>query len=312
MMDLFVSLLAGVALLATVAARWAGSHARRSIRLLDRLEVKPAAEPHRGPGAPLLDGWATRIAGTSWGGRLRARAESHHPGVPFSDVLAIAGAAVLGGWLFGMLLFGSAPAATVAAAVSPYAVDRFFLTLHGNRATRIEKQLPEALSLQAGLLRAGQSLGRSLRILAEETKPPLSEELQRMLREVDLGRPIDQALERLAARIPSKDLDMWVTAMLVHRQTGGNLAGVMDSSARRVTSRLQLRSEVRAMTAQGRLSGLVVAGAPLAFFLLMSLGSREQVDFLFKSPLGLVVLASGLTLNGLGLLWIRHALRVRS
>jgi tight adherence protein B len=132
-----------------------------------------------------------------------------------------------------------------------------------------------------------------------------------MLGEVDFGRPLEQALERFATRIPSKDIDMWVTAMLVHRQTGGNLAGVMDASAQRVSQRLQLRSEIKAMTAQGRLSGLVVAIAPLLFFFLLSIGSREQMEFLFTSALGLTILIAGLAMNVVGMLWIRHALRIR-
>ncbi|HEX2149840.1 MAG TPA: type II secretion protein F, partial [Actinomycetota bacterium] len=91
-----------------------------------------------------------------------------------------------------------------------------------------------------------------------------------------------------------------------------NLAGVIDSSSQRVAQRLQLRSEVRAMTAQGRLSGLVVAIAPIAFFFLLSVGSREQMEFLYSTPLGLGILVAGLTMNGLGMLWIRHSLRIRS
>jgi tight adherence protein B len=228
-----------------------------------------------------------------------------------SDVFAIALAALVGGGLFGMLMFASALGAIGSGLAAPFVVDRFFVRLHGNRASRIEKQLSEALSLQANVLRAGQSLSRSLRILAEETKAPLKEDLERMLGEVDLGRPLEQALERFAARIPSKDIDMWVTAMLVHRQTGGNLAGVMDGSAKRVAERLQLRSEIKAMTAQGRLSGLVVAIAPLLFFFLLSVGSREQMEFLFTSALGLTILIGGLTMNLVGMLWIRHALRIR-
>ncbi|HYN99143.1 MAG TPA: type II secretion system F family protein, partial [Actinomycetota bacterium] len=129
---------------------------------------------------------------------------------------------------------------------------------------------------------------------------------------VGLGRPMEEALERLSARIPSRDVDMWVTAMLVHRQTGGNLAGVMETSAKRVSERLQLRSEIKAMTAQGRLSGLVVAVAPLAFFFLLSIGSKEQMDFLFSSAFGLTILIAGLVMNVVGMLWIRHALRIRT
>ncbi|HVL52347.1 MAG TPA: type II secretion system F family protein [Actinomycetota bacterium] len=312
MTDVVVAALGGISLVVMVGAWWAMRRSREASRLLDRLAVEAAEKPRRAPGGPLLEGWAVRVAGTRWGGRLEARAAAHHPGVPFSDALAVGLVAFLGGWLFALFLFGSSGWAVLAAAASPWAVDRFYLRLHGNRAARIEKQLPEALALQASVLRAGQSLGRSLRVMAEETKAPLREELERLLSEVDFGRPMDEGLERLSARVPSKDLDMWVTAMLVHRQTGGNLAGVIESSASRISQRLQLRSEVKAMTAQGRLSGLVVAIAPIAFFLLLSVGSREQMEFLFSTAMGLAILAAGLTMNALGMLWIRHALRIRS
>ncbi len=310
-MDLIVAILGGAALFGMAAGRTALHRSRQSSRLLQRLEVQAASTPRRAPGGPLLEGWAVKVAATRRGAGVQRRAEAHHPGVPFSDVLAIGLASALGGWMFAAFMFGGGLVPIIAAVVTPYAVDRFFQKLHGNRATRIERQLSEALSLQASVLRAGQSLSRSLRILAEETKAPLKEELGRMLAEVDFGRPLEESLERFAARVPSKDVDMWVTSMLVHRQTGGNLAGVMEASAQRVSQRLQLRSEIKAMTAQGRLSGLVVAVAPLAFFFLLSIGSREQMEFLFTSAVGLSILVAGLTMNVVGMLWIRHALRIR-
>lgn len=310
-MDAFVAILAAVSLLAALAGLRAKRRSKDHGALLDRLEVQVAAGPHRAPGGPLLEGLAERVAGRPWGAQLKLRAGTHHPGVPFSDFLAIAVASVLAGGMAGRFLFGGLLVPMAMAAAAPFAVDRFFVRLHGNRAARIEKQLPEALALQANLLRAGQSLSKSLRILAGELKAPLSEELERMLAEVDFGRPMDDALERLAVRIPSKDLDMWVTAMLVHRQTGGNLAGVMDASSQRVTQRLQLKDEIRAMTAQGRLSGIVVSMAPLAFFAFMSLGSRDQMEFLFTTGLGLVVLTCGLTMNLAGMFWISRTLRIR-
>jgi len=310
-MDLLVALLAGVALFGVLASRKALHHSRQATRLLQRLDVQSAAAPRRAPGGPFLEGWAARVAGTRWGAVLQKRSQAHHPGVGFSDVLALGLASALGGWMFAVFMFGGTLVPAAAAMVAPCVVDRFFRKLHGNRAARIERQLSEALSLQANVLRAGQSLSRSLRILAEETKAPLKEELGRMLAEVDFGRPLEESLERFSARVPSRDVDMWVTAMLVHRQTGGNLAGVMEASAQRVSQRLQLRSEIRAMTAQGRLSGLVVAVAPLVFFFLLSIGSREQMEFLFTSALGLTILVAGLTMNVVGMLWIRHALRIR-
>lgn len=310
-MDLIVAILAGAALFGVAAGRQSLHRSRQASRLLKRLNVQASSSPRRAPGGPLLEGWAVRVAATPRGAGLQRRAEAHHPGVPFSDVLAIGLASALGGWMFAAFMFGGLLVPIVAAVAAPIAVDRFFQKLHGNRAARIERQLSEALSLQANVLRAGQSLSRSLRILAEETKVPLKEELARMLAEVEFGRPLEESLERFAARVPSKDVDMWVTSMLVHRQTGGNLAGVMEASAQRVSQRLQLRSEIKAMTAQGRLSGLVVAVAPLVFFFLLSIGSREQMEFLFTSALGLTILIAGLTMNVVGMLWIRHALRIR-
>jgi tight adherence protein B len=311
-MDLIVAILAGLALLAGLAGQWARFHSRQTSRLLKQLNVQSTNRARRVSGDPLLEGLAAKVAASPRGSVLQRRTEAYHPGVPFSDVLAIGLASSLGGGMFGLLMFDGMPMALGAALVTPYAVNRFFRKLHGNRAARIEKQLPETLSLQANVLRAGQSLSRSLRILAEETKAPIKEELERMLAEVDFGRPLEESLERFSARVRSKDVDMWVTAMLVHRQTGGNLAGVMEASAQRVSQRLQLRSEIKAMTAQGRLSGLVVAVAPLAFFFLLSIGSREQMEFLFSSALGLVILITGLTMNVVGMLWIRHALRIQT
>lgn len=284
---------------------------REAARMLGRLGIAPARRGPRSPDSPLLEGMAQRITGRPWGARLKVWAEARHPGVPFSEVLAVGLAALLGAWLLGLLLFDGLLAATAAAVFAPMAVHRVFVRLHGSRAARLEKQLPEALALQAGALRAGQSLTQSLGVLREQTRAPLQEELGRVLGEVELGAPLDEALESLSARITSRDLDMWVTSMLVHRQTGGNLAGVIDGSSHRISERLLLRSEVRAMTAQGRLSGLVVAVAPLAFFLLLSAGSRDQMDFLFTTAVGLSLLVTGVTMNVLGMLWIRRALRVQ-
>jgi tight adherence protein B len=260
----------------------------------------------------LLAGLAGRFSKGRLGARLHRYQLNNHPASSFSDFLAVGSAGMIGGGLAGALLFQNPVLALVAVAAAPWGLDRIFIHLHGRRSAQMEKQLPEALALQAGVLRAGHSLARSLRVLGLETKAPLSDELRRTLDEIDLGTGVGVALERLATRSGSRDVELWVTAMLVHRQTGGSLASIAESLAGRVNQRLQLRSEVRALTAQGRLSGLVVAMAPVAFLLLLSVGSREQMRFLYSTPTGWVLLASGLAMNALGLVWIRLILRVRA
>ncbi|MGQ0680439.1 MAG: type II secretion system F family protein [Actinomycetota bacterium] len=279
-------------------------------RLVSRLD-QPAVRPIRPAGRkPLLEQQAGRFASTPLGARIAARTGRDHPGVAFSDALAFGLAAMIGGGILGAVFFGSPVAALILGAGSPVALDLIFKRLHGNRTARLEKQLPAALSLQAASLRAGQSLSMSLRVVQEGSKAPLAEELAGLLNHVDLGVPIEQCLEQLAARSGSGDVGLWVNSMLIHRQTGGNLAHVIDSMALRVGQRLQLRSEIKALTAQGRMSGTVVAASPIAFFLFLSLGSRDQVDMLYTTPMGWVLLITGLTLNALGLLWIRAILRI--
>lgn len=280
-------------------------------RILDRVQERSVSSSGPGKSSHLLGGLGRRIERTSWGGKLARLAAQVHPGFAFSDVVAVGLASVVGGGLAGALVFGALPAVFGLSVVAPWVVNRIFIHLHGNRAARMEKQLPSALTLQASALRAGQSVSRSLRIVGTGSKAPLSEELARMLNHVDLGVPLEEALEQFAARTPSGDLDLWVNSMLIHRQTGGNLANVIDAMAGRVTQRLQLRGEIKALTAQGRLSGVVVAGAPLGFFLLMSVGSRDQMEVLYTTPIGWVLLVTGLTLNGLGLLWIKVVLRIK-
>lgn len=307
-------LAAALAAISVISSFWSGQRllaARRAAKLRLFMGVPADDKPRRAPGDPALEGWSRRFARNPAGARLERWAAIHHPGVPFSDILAVALAGLIGGGLLGALLFRRAWLAAALALITPVVTERVFARVQGSRTSRIEKQLPEALALQAGALRAGQSLIRSVRIVQGGTKAPLGEELARMLREVDLGRPLDQALEEMAARTASRDLDLWVTSMLVHRQTGGNLAGVIESLSARILQRLHFRSEVRAMTAQGRLSGLVVAVAPLAFFLLLSLGSRQQMQVVYSTPAGWGLLAVGLTMNGLGLLWIRRVLRIK-
>jgi tight adherence protein B len=279
-------------------------------RTLERLGAGKESGAVRSRG-PLLGTAADRLGRTYLGGKLADYSAAAHPGELFSDVLAWGLSAVMAGALLGWLVFGRALPALLIAAAAPMLADRVLLRLRGSRAARIEKQLPDALVLQASALRAGQSLIRSIRIVAEGVKPPLRDEVVRLNNHLDLGMPVDDALEQFAARTSSKDVDLWVDAMLVHRQTGGNLANVIESLADRVSQRVNLRLEIRALTAQGRLSGLVVAAAPLAFFVLLSVGSREQMEVLYTTPMGLVILFTGLALNGLGLFWIKMVLRIK-
>lgn len=311
MSDVLLSVAASMGVAGTFLALSAARRQFDAAAVRARLGASSSAALPARERRPLLDGLARALEETRAGARLAAYGARVHPSLPFSDLLALAVAGVIGGGLSGWLLFGGGPLAVLSAIGGPVAVDRVMVRIGGRRALRLEQQLPDALALAASALRAGHSLVRALRVVADETRGPLGDEVRRTIREIDLGRSLDHALAQLDARAGSKDVELWVTAMLVHRQTGGNLASIVDALGDRIRERARLRSEIRALTAQGRLSGIVVAAAPLAFFLLLSVTSREQMAILYSTPLGLLLLAAGLTMEAAGFLWIRFILRIK-
>ncbi|MEO7803994.1 MAG: type II secretion system F family protein [Actinomycetota bacterium] len=260
---------------------------------------------------PILAGVAERLAATSTGERLNAYATKVHPNVAFHDVVAFILIGLIGGALVGSLVFGDGPLVLASIAGGPLIIDRIGVKLGGRRTSRLEQQLPEALSLQSSALKAGHSTSQSLRAIANQSAPPLSDEVLRAIQQVDIGVPLEEALVGLSTRSVSRDVELWVTAMQVHRITGGNLASILESLAKQVRERSHMRSEIKALTAQGRLSGLVVALAPIAFFVLLSVTSKEQMRVLYSTSLGLVLLTAGISMEIAGFLWIRWILKIK-
>lgn len=280
-------------------------------RVLQRWDPSPKRRrgKARARSEPILAGLAEAVARNRFGSRLAARAARLHPSRPFSDVLALWSSGAIAGAIAGWLLFGG-PLPILLAIAAPLIVDRVMIRAGGRRTARMEQQLPQAFSLQSSALRAGNSLTATLRMMSQELPPPLGEELSITVRETELGTDLGDALVRMVSRTASRDVTLWVTAMTVHRRTGGSLPKILESLASRIRERTQMRAEVRALTAQGRLSGLVVAGAPVGFFLLLSATSRDQMSVLYSSPLGLSVLALGVAFQLLGFVWIRRILKL--
>lgn len=310
MSDLAVALLCGVAVLAIFVGVRSASFSRDASLLVSLLGGMQRRD--KKARRPMLSGLGERIARTQRGAVVSRWVASRHPAIAFSDAIAAGAAGGLAGGLVGSLVFGGGAMTLLGASLGPVAVDRLALRWGDRRVARLEQQLPDALLVQAAALRAGHSILRSLRAVSEEIPSPLREEIATTVRELDLGASIEDALEHLRTRAGGKDLELWVTSMLVHKMTGGNLAQSVEDLASRIRARLHLRGEVRALTAQGRLSGAVVAAAPLAFFAILSITSKEQMDVLFTTPLGLTVLVIGVAMELIGFVWIRRILRVKA
>lgn len=181
----------------------------------------------------------------------------------------------------------------------------------GSRSHRLSIQLGELLLGLGNALRAGHSLPQALENASAPCGPPLGPEMQRLLREVAAGIPLDEALDRLVARTANSDLELLVTAIQVQRSVGGNLAEVLDNISGTIRARVEIKNHLRVVTAQSRLSGIVVSVLPLGVFGLTLLVAPQVERTLLTDPLGRILGVIAVVLELIGILAIRRIVAIR-
>ena len=153
------------------------------------------------------------------------------------------------------------------------------------------EQLVDTVNLLASSLRAGHSLPQAMEMVAETGLPPISEEFSRVMHELDVGSPIDDALEKMVRRIRSEDMEIIATAAIIHHHAGGNLAQTLETISETIRDRIRVRGEISAMTAQARASAVFITLLPIALFVLVLFLDRGYFDSLFNAGfLGYLVL----------------------
>jgi len=165
-----------------------------------------------------------------------------------------------------------------------------FLWLIWKRKSRLNAfagQLPDAMELIARALRAGHSLASGLHVVAEEMQKPISKEFARVYEEQNLGIPIEEALMNMADRVPNLDLKFFVTSVSIQRQTGGDLAEILDRIGYVIRERFKILGQVKALSAEGRLSGVVLISLPIGLFFLMLFMKPEYVKLLWTDEIGI-------------------------
>lgn len=248
-------------------------------------------------------GRAARFADA--GARLTAlaRRRGWH-GRPGAYVVAWFGAAVAGATL-GSALAG--PIGLLVGAVGgPLGVEGWLGRRRAARAASAEIQLRDFAAGLAAAVRAGLSIRLALVEAARDVDEPLGPVIAAVLRDLDSGRPIDAALERIASELELPDARLLVTALAVHRRTGGQLPLLLDELAEVVGQRVEARRGSRALTAQGRASGAVLAVLPVAFVALLSGTGGDGLGAFYRTPPGAALLVIGIILDALGFVWIRR------
>ncbi len=178
------------------------------------------------------------------------------------------------------------------------------------RKLLLENQLADALTIISAGLAAGYSFLQSARLAADQLPPPISEELDRVVRLSSLGMPIEQALQIMAERVRSYDYDITVSAILVQLRRGGNLARILSTVADTIRQRIELRGEIAASTAQARFSGWILMGLPFGVAILVFIINPEWMRLLLDTDLGRKMIYTGIVMQALGMATIRKLLQV--
>lgn len=214
---------------------------------------------------------------------------------------------LLGALLIGIALLPALLLALLAGASPVFTL----LVLRARRLKRFELLLPDALDLIGRALRAGHALPSALQMAGSELPAPIGTEFKRVFDEINFGVSAQDALQNLAARVPSTDLGFFVIAVLIQRETGGNLAEVLSNISLIIRDRLKLMGKVRTLSAEGRLSGLVLTVLPFLTGLLLYAIDPSFMSTLWTHPTGLFLLKFGLFFMVVGVIWMRAIVSIR-
>jgi tight adherence protein B len=280
-----------------MSARGGGGGDKVSILKQRRYSANPWLEPRlrRLPRLALLDRLLLQ-AGGRW---------SVAQFLAWSAALLLAGLLLPPLWSPPLALALAAPAL---GAALPYLLAR---RLRRGRLHKLEQQLAEAADFLGRALRAGHSFANVLQMAADELAEPIAGEFRATHEEINYGVPMNEALQSLALRVPLTDLRYLVIAVLIQRESGGNLAEVLGNISRLIRERLKLQAQVHVMSAEGRLSAWILVLLPLVVMLVMSLTNYAYISVLWTDPAGVKLLwyAAGGMLAGI--VWMRSVIRIR-
>jgi tight adherence protein B len=201
----------------------------------------------------------------------------------------------------------SAPVAFIMGGSLPFA---FLLNRRSSRMKVFEEQFPEALDLLSRALRAGHAFQTALGMVADELKAPVGPEFKKCFDQQNYGLPLRDALNQLAERVLVLDVKFFVTAVLIQRDTGGNLSEILDNLAHVVRERFKVLRQVRVHTAHGRFTAFVLLSLPAALGMILTMINPDHMDPLFHEKIGQTMLIVATIMQAIGFFWIRKVIKI--
>jgi len=212
--------------------------------------------------------------------------------------------------LLGLLVLGSVFHALLLAVLAAAAPVFYLRMAKARRLVTFNHQLCDALAMIANTLRAGFSFLQALEMVRKELPDPISKEFGRALQDLNLGVSVEDALQSMVERVKSDDLDLMVTAVIIQRQIGGNLAEILDKIAETIRERVRIKGEIKILTAQGRISGLVVGLLPIGLLMVLLLINPGYMQDLFNNPMGIKLLAFAAVSEAIGLAAVKQIMNI--
>lgn len=293
-----------------------------TVRMEDRLDLLTGAAPRAGEkrngakAASVLTQPLDRAPGAielflERFGNINLIFEQADTTLTVSKVVALCGVmAAAGGGL--TLAIGVNPALVPLAAILLGCLPIVWVLFRRKRRIKqFASQLPDALEMLARSLRAGQSLGFGFSMVASEMPMPISKEFGRVFEEQNLGVSVEQSLRELTDRVPNLDLKFFATAVILQRQTGGDLAEILDKIGNLIRERFRIWGQVQALTGEGRLSGIVLLALPFVLFLAVYQLNPDYIMVLFEDPMGKKMLAVAIFMQVVGALVIRKIVNIK-
>ncbi|HKL48467.1 MAG TPA: type II secretion system F family protein [Desulfuromonadales bacterium] len=186
----------------------------------------------------------------------------------------------------------------------------FLRIMESRNMARFEEQLPEALDLLARAVRSGHALSSGMEMVSEEMGPPIGREFETTIDEMNMGLSLKEALDNMTERVPSQDLRFFAVSVIIQKETGGNIAEIFDNLSRLIRERLQFRRQVKALTAEGRLSGLVLVVLPFLVFFIIYITNTEYVRLLWTDPVGIYMSVGAMIMMVIGMFFIKRIVSI--
>jgi tight adherence protein B len=278
-------------------------------------EISQPAEKSTGVDSILLKGNSDALldrmaAGTRGGVALTGLIEQS--GVrtsPGTVLFASVGVAVLLSFVTVVVVrqFWAVPLAGMAGMCLP---TLFLMRKRSVRMRKFEEMFPEALDLLSRAVKAGHAFQTAMNMVAEELGDPVGPEFRKTFDQQNFGLPLRDALNAMSERIPMIDVKFFVTAVLIQRETGGNLSEILDNLSHVVRERFKVLRQVRVHTAHGRFTGWVLLALPAALCVVMSYINPEHMALLYRNPMGRMMLMTALVMQTIGYFWIKRVIKI--